>query len=129
MPMQRRILTGISAIILAFGVPVGFAQPAQADTFTYMIYGESLDMSEDGPWWNKCHHFVHFTYPNWMDGHIVSFSVQSLDPFAMPSVWGTPSNQQANAGYHLWGQPDCAENTRHSPADFWLWLTVDQSPF
>lgn len=127
--MRRRILTAMIALIIPLGLSVALAQPAQAATFTYVVYGESLGMTTDGPWWDKCHHYVHFTYPNWMDGHIVSYSVQSFDPSATPGVWGSPSNGQANAGYHNWGQLDCSPDTRHRPADFWMWVTVDQSPF
>src|SRR5688572_13661013 len=126
----RTMLVTIAALSVFLGLGVAAPQDARAEPFTYVVYGESLGMSTtDGPWWDKCHHYVHFTYPGWMDGHIVSYSIESFDPLAMPGAWGSPSNGQLNAGYHNWSQPDCAEDTVHSAADFWMWITVDEGPF
>jgi hypothetical protein len=128
MTLRRRLVTLAASVALALGLPTAFAAPAQAASFTWMIYGDSLQMSTDGPFWDPCHHYVHFVYPHSMDGHIVSYSVQSLDPLAVPAPWSAPSNGQLNAGYHNWSQLECAADTVHRPSDFWLWLTVDQSP-
>lgn len=132
---MRSIIVRLLLALVAFGgLLTATATPAQAATpiapavsMTYFVPGDSLGLSTDGPWYNQCHHYVHFTYPTWMDGRIESYTVQEVGTFGTgPSLWGAPSTGQANAGYHNWGQPDCAADTQHSPGQFWMWLTVRQ---
>lgn len=86
-------------------------------------------MSRSGGTFDPCHHYVHFTYDSSYDGHIVSADVTSIDAVSFPKLWGSPSDGQANAGYHNWGHGECDSDSNHSPSDFSLMLTVDKSPF
>lgn len=93
------------------------------NTYQYLVYGDRLFMTYGGPWWDYCHHVVHFSYPRSLDGRIVGFAV--FGP-GNPSSWGSPGNGQLNAGYRYVPGPglECVPDFTNRPGDFKLWLSI-----